>query len=816
MNDARHDEVSTVISTRRRPTPAARVLLAAFAIALLAPRASSQSAPITFTGPMLTGEWALEQQTQHRWMHGRERSRFAPFHSDRHWMVVDSIRGGVPSRRIYLTLGRSGKGRDSAVIAVGPSGQIVGLEVGLAPFNRPGAVYPGDSARWEDRRRRGSDEGISLPASRLWDVVPTVPSIALRVRAAWTDTFAREADDGPFHQAMRGTRSSRIVDRRVVGGRDLWLVHDSALVTYDERYREEERTLDTTVLVSRVATGTIRGVHLYDPEVHLSRERTDTTRLSGEAILRYPDGRTFHTPARFERTRHLELLDAPRYAARIAELRAGRARASGGMVRVPGDGLAKRLADGDIKARDSLLLAWQRATDPDTATALFQTLSMWGTRDSASRARLDSLRVSAGDTAYLYRQLAERAFSRTPVDSASVRAMLRFMDDPSLPWSYNLSRDWLYENLVQGLTTWPRAAAEVNPPQGSVACTVSACRLLGAQWRTAREPRLRDVGLIALLSMDPARWADTVLRFAGPEHPLLRRAVRLIHGVGATWPAASQAPLPQATNDWHAWLEWMDGRDPHYLRRKAESALPAALRGDTVARVRFEESHATAVRFFQARTGRDVVAEWRRAYEESRSDSGRLVFGAMLEGLGALHLTASEVAEGFASADAARVTLARRALLESATWSPMDSTRAEPVLQRLLAVMVDSAPLWPNGAADLGTTRRGSLTILHAPRGQIFLDPTGLSPSIRAAWGSRVQLMTRQAWGARDVREAGVFYTISPLQVWGRFVRVQLTASERNARAADQAPSVNASGVTYYLMSVDRGWVIVAMQGWVT
>ena len=543
------------INTGRRLTPAIGAALAAFAVALLPSKASPQSAPVTLTGPTLAGEWALEQQTQERWMHGRQRPRFAPFHADRHWMVVDSIRGGAPSRRVYLTLGRSANGRDSAVIAVGASGQIVGLEVGLAPFARRGAVYPGDSARWEDMRRRGSDEGISLPASRLWDVVPTVPSAGLRVGFAWTDTITREADDGPFHQAMRGTRISRIIDRRVVGGRDLWIVHDSALVTYDERYVEQERTLDTTVLVSRVATGTVRGVHLYDPEIHLSRERSDTTRLSGEAVLRYPDGRTFHTPARFERTRHLELLDAPRYAARIAELRARSARESGGMVRAPGDGLEKRLADGDIKARDSLLLAWQRATDPDEANALFQTLSQWGARDAASQARLDSLRVAAGDTAYLYQQLAEQAFSRTPVDSAKVRAMLRFMDDPSLPWSYNLSRDWLYENLVQGLTTWPRAAAEVNPAQGSVACTVSACRLLGAQWRTAKEPRLRDVGLIAFLSMDPARWADTVMRLAGPEHPLLRRAVPLIQGVGATWLAASRAPLPRATNDWHAWLE---------------------------------------------------------------------------------------------------------------------------------------------------------------------------------------------------------------------------------------------------------------------
>ena len=188
----------------------------------------------------------------------------------------------------------------------------------------------------------------------------------------------------------------------------------------------------------------------------------------------------------------------------------------------------------------------------------------------------------------------------------------------------------------------------------------------------------------------------------------------------------------------------------------------------------------------------------------------------MLDGIGALHLTASEVAEGFTSADAARITLVRPALYRSAVWSPMDSLAAEPMLQRLLAAVVDSGPLWPNGTADLGTTRRGSPTILHAPRGQIFFDPEGLPAGIRAAWTPRVQFMTQKAWGTRDVRKAGVSYTISPLQHWGRFVRVVLNASERNARTADQAPAVNASGITYYLMSLDKSWVIVAMSGWVT
>ena len=146
----------------------------------------------------------------------------------------------------------------------------------------------------------------------------------------------------------------------------------------------------------------------------------------------------------------------------------------------------------------------------------------------------------------------------------------------------------------------------------------------------------------------------------------------------------------------------------------------------------------------------------------------------------------------------------------------MDSVSAEPIIRRLLASIVDSIPPWPNGTPDLGPPPRGNPTMLHAPRGKIIVNSEGLSSNMRAAWTSRFEFMTQKAWDARDVREAGVFYTITPLQRWGRFVRVELNASERNARTANESPAVNASGVTYVLMSVEGGWVIVEISAWVT
>src|SRR5262249_48061841 len=145
-------------------------------------------------------------------------------------------------------------------------------------------------------------------------------------------------------------------------------------------------------------------------------------------------------------------------------------------------------------------------------------LRSWS-RDRQSAAAVLRMRIDAGDTVFLYDDLANRGSSATgQIDSAGVRTMLQFMADPSIPWAFNQSRDVLYENLAQALTTDPPVGDVWN---ARVPCTPAACRLLAEQWRTAREPRLRDVGLVALFTSDPRRWGDTVLALDTKQHPLL-------------------------------------------------------------------------------------------------------------------------------------------------------------------------------------------------------------------------------------------------------------------------------------------------------
>jgi hypothetical protein len=731
------------------------------AIAAAVPHCAFAQVAISNGSAVLRGEWAVEEQVSERWLHERQQPRFTPRRESDEWVFVDSVRPAGAGQRIWLAIARNAR-PETAVIDVAPDGHVARLQFHRAAPPSRTAFLPSDSS-FEDFLRRAPGGHVSLHETRAWDLVPGIPRAAPRIGLSWRDTIARVATDGAYRQALHGTRVSRIVGRRAVDGHELWVVRDSAVVRHDEEYPERERTL-AGATVSRTVSGTIVGVHLWDPDLPIVRELDDTTILSGVAILRYPDRRSFRTPARFERTRHRALFDAAGYAARSAERSAEASRRMGGLVRVPEDSLDRRLA--------------------------------------------------VGDTAFMYQHLANRAYGGHPFDTADVRAMLPFMRDPKLAWSFGLSRDILYENLAQALTMWPPVAASGT---GDSACTPAACRLLAAQWPSAAEPRLRDVGLVARFVTDPRRWSDTVLARDGPAHPLLHGAARLARGVAATWDAASHAAIPAAGSDWRAWLQWMDGKDARWLAWLRQSSLPARAKADTLPQVRFEPSHATAIRFTEARTGRDIVAELQHGFDAASSDSARFVFGSMLQALGVLKLGEAEVADAFRSGDPMRITMARKGLLAGFARSAgaADSSLSIALLDRLLKAIVDSTPLWPYGVADLQANGSGP-ALPPRPRSVFFLDTLGMPPRIRAEWGSRITFLPKPAWIARDVRAPGVFYSIAPISTWGRFARVQMTISERFARKPDEAPRAYGAGMTYWLMNVDGQWVVVAAMGWVT
>ena len=797
-----------------------RVRLAAMAcLSVAAPSVAAAQGQRVTTPPI---EMAVDHQVRDRWMHGLQRPRFTPFVETRSWILVDSTRTAPAGlRRLHLTL-TGLPGRETAIVELGTDGRVSRLAVSTPPFNRPPALLPGDSARFA-RFRWFRSGRVTLPEPRLWDVTMPFRASPARPGARWTDTIARVADHEGFRQAMRGVRVSTLVGDTIVDGRRLWLVRDSARVRYDERWLEDARTLDTVVTLTRTGDGVIRGRYLYDPDVALVHARADTTTLSGEVVLgypaTYPGVRTFRTSARYERYQHWQRHDRASYEARLAETRAAAERGRGGMMMVPAAGVERRLADGDRATLDSVLAEWQRENDPNERERLFRLLRQWGSRDPLFVERLDSLRVASGDTAYLYRWLAERAYgSRAPADTADVRRMLVFMADPALPLSYGASADGLYENVQQGLTTWPPA---VTTDTSRWKCTPAACRVLAEQWRTAREPRLRDVGLVALLTLEPARWADTVLAREQAGSRFLRRAAMLARGVGATWPAASKAPMPPPNAGWETWAEWMGGTDPQYAAARTATQRSLGMPPPRPeSRVRFEESHATAIRFHAVRTGRDLVGELRRRFDGATSDSARLVFGTMLQGLGELRLSADEIKAYLRSSQPSERALADRSLRHLFFFTrteAADSATVLALLDRLVSLVVEGVPAWrPLAGGPPGWAREGPTLHQDPSRRAVFLLADSTPPALREKWKDRVGVVTAAEWARRPLTEGGVLYTLSAVRRAGPFVLVGVSTSERVARREGATPQLYAAMVSYYLMEVNGEWVVVATDAWVT
>lgn len=240
------------------------------------------------------------------------------------------------------------------------------------------------------------EQRLALPEARVWDVVPTSPRGRLRPGQRWTDTLDLNAERGPFRQGLTGERVSTLVRDTLVEGRRLWIVRDSARVRYEEEWVERERTLDTLATVHRTVEGVIRGRHLYAPEIGLFRVRSDTARLTGEAVLRYPDGRAFQTPARYERTRDWTLYDSATHAVRIAALESERGARYRGMVLIADNEMERRLAAGDRRLQDSIIAEWRSTSDPNQREELLRMLSYWGRLTPDAKRELLRMRLPRG------------------------------------------------------------------------------------------------------------------------------------------------------------------------------------------------------------------------------------------------------------------------------------------------------------------------------------------------------------------------------------------------------------------------------------
>jgi len=792
-------------------------------ITLLAISCSIAHSAIAAAQVATTGPHAIEIQVRERRLNGSEQPRFTPFSESERWVFIDSVRATNGARELFVTLDQR-NGDSRATLVVGAGGAIDRLTTSRRERNRrlPPFPTPEDSARFAARVVRmglfdglGDAERLALPATKVWDIVPTFRPRRLVGGERWTDTLSLIAEAQGNRQALSGTRVSTIVRDTTIDDKRLWVIRDTAAVRYDERALIEERTLDTVVAVSRSESGVLRGVMVYDPDLGLFRARSDTLTLAGTAELQYADGRTFRTPARDERTRHWDVYDPSQYNARQRVLGAARERTeSGGVVFVPANDIDERLTQGSVPLRDSLVQAWQRATDPNERAMLYRRMHFWVHGEAAFQRHLDSMRIAGGDSAFLLETLVARIYtsrSQWPaLDTATMRQLIGVMADPGIPFAFGMTRDPFYEDLAQALSLTPPA---IVPDTSRWPCTPAACRLLAEQWNIATEPRLRQLGLVAHVMLDPKRWADTLA--AQPQAPLLVAPRLLVDGVGATWPASTRSPIPAPNADWRAWGEWMNGTNPAYQRWQQQ--LPAAIhRGQSP--FRFEGSHATAIRFTEARTGRDIVGELRQELARATSDSARAIFEYMLIGLDALDPGPEDVAAHFRSRSPVRSVVATRELALLFRGSPprADSATAFLLQDRLIAMTVGGGKPWRWILPLPDSQAWRSLPAREVANETTLLLADSLAPALRAKWSRRVAMITDEDWKKRSLRTGGTLFTLTSVTRVGPFARLGVESSGRVERRPEQAPWLYYASTTYFLMELDGEWVIVEMWSSIT
>lgn len=743
-----------------------RVAIAGLLVLLGIPgTARSQTAPLN-----------MEMQVRERWLHGRENPRFRPFELREYTLYIDTIRATPEGRTLDIRMNRAivggqidqdaaGRLRAISVVTQAPSEALVTRSDSftIARF------------QWFEMDR------LSIPETRIWEAVPTYPPEGIAPGGRWVDTVRLATTGGGNRQALHGVRTSTLLGDTVVAGRLLRIVQDSMAAHYEETALIRDFTFEAWAEVTRVVDGVGRGRHLYDPRSGLFATRSDTMILSGTMTLANPDGGRFTMPARYERMRALALYDAAGWDALVAERRAQRSAQMGGMVILPGDSLQARLRRGDTIARDSLLDEWHRAVDPDERVRMQGILSRWG--GAGIRERMIELALEAGDTAFA----TGNEFGERRVDAAVIERLLPILANPVVALERGMGvgsiRSLPFDRISSPLLNNPPFITADTAQWG---CVPAICHVLATLADTASESRLRDVGLLARFVLDPAAHQDAVRRRVGEGSALLRPAVQLLDGVGARWAAASKAPMPPEGADWRMWLEWMSGRDPDY---------PAPTLPRPENRIRFDDSHAKAIRFHSAVTGRDILGEIRERYELAQ-DTARLMFGTILAQMDAMPVDTVDLARRLQSEDATEKQLA---VTEFMRWfrnaGPVDPATAAELMDRAITNVMRDAPT--DGSP-------------------VYIVGDSLPAAVREKWSARARIITGADRAALNPRGRAFIVSPNPVRGIGSFVMTGASQTTTQARAPDEAPRAHASGTYEYLLKTEDGWVVITSGGWIT
>ena len=696
---------------------------------------------------MLRSQWD-------RWVLAGQREESTPLVWSLEGIWIDSVIATGDRRVIHLSQANQAVG----TVSFDAAGVLLDVDAALLPppalsVNRMRAA---ERADFELRRRfeqmSPMDGRLWLAGTRFWPIAYAFHPDRLAVGGRWSDENSFSETDNDLRQEMRFIRQSVITGDTIVDGQRLWLIRDSAQIRLLERFPPIEREAVRT----REVIGVEIGRMAWDPRAQMVRWRDDSLRATGTIRDSMADGRLITAPVRYERFRHLLVVDS-------------------------------------AVARETFT-AWVEAARPRHAPPPSQ-----GPRPSVVLAN--------GDTAGALHSLVYSGLPyRTPMNVEEARLVVAALSDPerALRWGANTYFIW---SDVLGRTLG--GISVLTPDSTQWRCEPAACRVIAEQWPTAREPALRYLALATRFALDPRRWADTILTREAEDTLRLRAAAYLVRGVATTWPAGSHAPLPEPNATWRSWLEWMGGVNSEYVARFG--GPPADQRFN----LRFEEGHRHAIRMREFLTGRNVESELRALLASASSDSARSVFRFLLTRLGVPQEPAELIAQRARVGSPVERSAARHeasALLNSAPVA--DSATTRNIQETLLEAALEGRGPWaiPDSAGR-------PLMRKWSPRAgdSVFVKAQALHPALRARWAGFGRMVTDTSWKAPIDQVPVSVYEISAVQRNGPLARVRFdfwywTPGAKGA----PAPGAMSTGYTIDLFETDTGWQILGISQWIT
>jgi hypothetical protein len=677
-----------------------------------------------------------------------------------------------------------------------------------------------------------------LNALSALDGTPVVRLPARRqVGARWREPIAEQSESPDWQsvwllsgtaltQRMTGRRDWLIAGDTLIEGVRHWILHDDAAVTVSEVLRREGEGFDSAAVTRREWRGTIRGRSIVDSLGARLVWRRDTVVLRGEVRNERHGLPPMRVALRYHGARSVRAMTPGAYAQLEQEEARRRRATSTAPVWAPTSPLGERLHAGDAALRDSLARAW--TAGDDSTRLMIQGLFPFGTD-----ALIDSLRDADGDLRHRYQQLengpplSNYTNEWPQLDGPLIDSLLGLVRDPRPLLKVGQGESGIVGRL-EGLVRYvPYGPSGLTDPS---ICAAGACERIMALWPGDPDARLRDLGLLLRFRLQPSRYLSAlVARQRSSPSTLLdvevsRLTTRGIVSQSGEVLGGGIPPRGAGATDWIAYLTPLQPLEEGPLELGSGfggDRAPGALRRfyiDTI-----------GLNLARLLTGRDALAEMRVLRDRAAHPDTVAILSLALAALGESTASVAELAEMARAGgavqrwaatahlrelhraradprrgespvtDSAAVGRLLLAVLrnmrseESASWSPLESRRADYVERR--------------------TFRRDSA---GAPRPAHRIAAQSVPLYLRDSLPEGIVLVTAEEWDREPIRSAGSLLSIHVWTDGGDFASVTMGTAGRLAQASDEAPHRFASSSTWHLVRIDGQWYVLSTSYWIT